>query len=458
MAPKPTGWNRFVATLQGEVPAAELEAFRRASGPVFELLEQVERRRLECSIDGLDPWTVPPATRVTFLCAWNAFVLQTLGNEYLDADYRAEPRTPHFVPPVTAAQVLRFYEPVEAWVNRAWQAQANPGYRLDAAVPAALPAWMPASPFPPSHLDGMLRAVRAIRDHADAAMAFLPTKQPEDDARQAQLNHMRQLYASAQARARYAEDLCGSDPVPQVRERAAEHARSAIEQFWLLGQLTSDPELAAYAVSPPARPRRDAAPRRPTPPREGAAPALPAATKPAPAPLPHAGRAEKAPRLHLVTRHDRFKRRTITETAESVDFMGDLSGETHFSLKLAYVRAADSRWVVLDASIRSYGMPTSLSVGTLTVHADGVNTVLRPMPDHKINTLDEDGTISFHEHLGYALPDGLLEKLSFAKRAGLLFENLRGAVEVDDAVTARFQAYCRRFYEFVVQPVESRKG
>ena len=86
MTPKPTGWNRFIASLQGEVPAEELEAFRRASATVYELLERMEHRRLECGIDGLDPWTVPPATRTAFLCAWNAFVLQTLGDELLEAD------------------------------------------------------------------------------------------------------------------------------------------------------------------------------------------------------------------------------------------------------------------------------------------------------------------------------------------------------------------------------------
>jgi hypothetical protein len=226
MAGKPTGWNRFVAKLQGEVPAAELEAFRRASGPVLELLEQMERRRLECSIDGLDPWTVPPATRAAFLCAWNAYVLQTLGNEYLDADYRAEPRTPHFVPPVTAKMVLRFYEPVEAWVNRALQAQANPDYRLDVDIPASLPA-LQVEPLPPAHLDALLHAMRSVRDHAAAALEFLPATPPEERERQTQLNRIRQLYASAQARARYAEDLCGTDPVPEVRERAGEHARAA---------------------------------------------------------------------------------------------------------------------------------------------------------------------------------------------------------------------------------------
>lgn len=139
MTPKPTGWNRFIASLQGEVPAEELEAFRRASATVYELLERMEHRRLECGIDGLDPWTVPPATRTAFLCAWNAFVLQTLGDELLEADYRAEPRTPGYVPPATAEQVLRLYEPVEGWVNRAWQAEANPDYVLDVDVPAPLP-------------------------------------------------------------------------------------------------------------------------------------------------------------------------------------------------------------------------------------------------------------------------------------------------------------------------------
>jgi hypothetical protein len=267
MTSRPTGWNRLVARLRGEVPAAALEAYRRASLPVVELLEQVERRRLECSIDGMDPWTVPPAERTAFLCAWNAFVLQTLGSDLLDADYRTEPATHGYVPPVTAQQVLAFYEPVEGWVNRAYQAQANPEYRLDVPAPAPLPAWVQAEPLPPSHLPGLLHALRTVADHADAAMTFLPATMPDAPEKQAQLNRIRQLHASARARARYAEELCGVDPVPEVHARAAVHARDAMEQLSLLGQLIADPVLAEPAPAPALPPARAAAPALPSIPR-----------------------------------------------------------------------------------------------------------------------------------------------------------------------------------------------
>ena len=66
------------------------------------------------------------------------------------------------------------FEQVEGWVNRAYQAQANPDYVLDVEVPAWLPAWREVDPFPPAHLQGVLNAVRTVRDQADAAMAVFP--------------------------------------------------------------------------------------------------------------------------------------------------------------------------------------------------------------------------------------------------------------------------------------------
>jgi hypothetical protein len=125
MTTNPSMWVRMISRLQGEVPATTLEAYQRASMPVFDLLDQVEARRLACSAEGLNPWTVPPATRTEFLCAWNAFVLQSLGNDILAADYRENPSTAGYVPPVTADQVLTFYPQVEGWFNRAQQAHAD---------------------------------------------------------------------------------------------------------------------------------------------------------------------------------------------------------------------------------------------------------------------------------------------------------------------------------------------
>jgi hypothetical protein len=439
MPPRPTNWNRLVAKLQGEVPAAELEAFRRASGPVMELLEQVERRRLECSIDGMDPWTVPPATRAAFLCAWNAFVLQTLGDELLYADYRAEPRTPHFVPPETAKQVLRFYEPVEGWVNRGGQAQANPDYRLDVEVPAAIPAWVQVDPFPTAHLDGLLHAIRAVRDHAGMAMEFLPATPPAEREKEVQLNRIRQLHASAQTRARYAEDLCGTDPVPEVRDRAAEHAQAAISQFYLLGQLVADPQLAAAQAPAPATSRAQAQAR----------PALSAAAAPRPA---------GTTGLHLVTRHERARNQTITETAETIDFTGQLSGEVSFSVRLAQVHTPESRSVALDVRAWARDAYPLITTGTLTIETDGENFVLRPLPGRKRRKSHARGEVAYEEHFGYALPDGLLQKLGSARNTVLRFKTYRGMMVVDAAAIQRFQAYCRGFYEAVIQPAHAVEG
>lgn len=258
MSENPPLWGRMFARLQGEVPATTLEAYRRASLPVFELLDQVAARRLAAATDGLDPWTIPPATRAEFLCAWNAFVLQTLGNDILDADFARYPATAGYVPPVTADQVLAFYEQVEGWLNRAHQARANPDYRLDVEVPAELPPWVDAEPCPDSHLEGMLRAMRAVGEHAAAAVAALPQGAP-DPEQQAQLNRIRQLHASAETKARYAADLYGTRATAEVHERMEPHAREAIELFYLVGQLAADP---ALALPKPAKQRGGPASKR----------------------------------------------------------------------------------------------------------------------------------------------------------------------------------------------------
>jgi hypothetical protein len=247
MARNTTAWGRIYAWLQDEVPATTLEAYRRASLPVFEVMDLAEARRLECATAGLSPWTVPPATRTELLCAWNAYVLQTLGDAFLDADYEASPATIGYVPPATARQVLGFYEQVEEWLDRARRAHASPDYRLDVEVPADLPGWS-AHPSTGGHLAGVLRAMRAVGEHTAAAMAFLPDEAPGGDAQQAQLNRIRQLYASAASKARYATDLLGAGATREVQARLEPYARDAIELFYTVGQLAADPWLA---VDPP---------------------------------------------------------------------------------------------------------------------------------------------------------------------------------------------------------------
>jgi hypothetical protein len=263
MAENPSLWGRMFARMQGEVSAETLEAYRRASLPVFELMDRVEARRLACATDGLNPWTIPPATRAEFLCAWNAFVLQTLGNDILEADYAEYPTTAGFVPPVTADQVMAYFSQVEGWLDRAHQAQANPDYQLDVDVPAELPPWSEVEPSPESHLRGLLQAMRAVGEHAAAAMSILPETAPDGPEQQKQLNRIRQLYASAQSKARYAAELHGADPPPTVRERVEPYAHEAIQMFYELGQLIADPSLVgggAKAALPPAEKREERPP------------------------------------------------------------------------------------------------------------------------------------------------------------------------------------------------------
>jgi hypothetical protein len=259
MPPNPTLLGRVYAWLQDEVPATTLEAYRRASLPVFEVMDLAEARRRECAGAGLDPWAVPPATRAELLCAWNAYVLQTLGNEFLDADYEASPATAGYVPPATARQVLAFYEQVEEWLDRARQAHASPGYRLDVEAPAELPGWSAAHPSTPGHFGGVMRALRAVGEHTAAAMAFLPDEAPDGDEKQAQLDRVRQLFASAESKARYATDLLGAGATREVQLRLEPYARDAIELFSTVGQLAADPWLAVDPP-PPAVPVRAAAP------------------------------------------------------------------------------------------------------------------------------------------------------------------------------------------------------
>ena len=258
----PKLWTRLLCLIQGEVSADTLEAYRRASLSVFDLLDQAEQERLTDAADGKNAWHLPPAKQAALACSWNAFVLQTLGNAFLDADYRDNPATAGFVPPITADQVLRFYTPVEGWLTRAQQAHADPSYRLDVSVPADLPAWSDVEPCPNSHLHGMLEAMRAIRDHAQAAMNVLENAPELTPAQTKQRDSIRGLFAAASSKARYADDMHSRNPSREVHEQIEEHLKVAIEQFFRLGQLAALPQLAGQharptpipAVAPPLQP------------------------------------------------------------------------------------------------------------------------------------------------------------------------------------------------------------
>lgn len=248
---KPTLWNRMCAAISGEVSADTLEAYRRASLAVYDALEHCQAHRASAKEDGKNAWTLSSATQAEILCTWNAFVLQTLGDRFLDADYESNPETKGFVLPITADQIMRFYAHVEEWLNRAQQAHHNPEYKLDVAVPVELPAWSEVEPCPNAHLFGMMEAMKAVRDHTEGALIFLNESPPKDKDQEKSLNAIRQLHAAAQTKARYAEDMMGGNPSREVHERVEEHVKEAIEKYYLLGQLLAMPHVAAKTIAPP---------------------------------------------------------------------------------------------------------------------------------------------------------------------------------------------------------------
>ncbi len=249
--------------MAGEVSADTLEAYRRASLAVYDALDHLELHRQKARDEGKTAWDMAPAAKSEVLCTWNAFVLQTLGDRFLDADYQGDVKTVGFVPPITADQILTFYTPVEGWLNRAQQAHHNPDYKLDMPVPAQLPAWSEVEPCPNAHLVGMLEAMRAVRDHTQAALTFLEASEPKTDDQKKSLNMIRQVQAATLSKARYADDMMGGSVSRDVHERVEEHVKDAIEGLFLLGQLLAMPELALKLNAPAPIPAPPMPPQAP---------------------------------------------------------------------------------------------------------------------------------------------------------------------------------------------------
>jgi hypothetical protein len=243
MTDAPKLWTRLVAAPHGEIPAATLEAYRHAGAGAYELLERAELRRAELTIEHADAWSTDPATKAFLLCTWNAFTLQLLGDELLAADYRVNPATVGFVPPVTAQQALAFYAQVEGWLSRANQAASNPAYRLDVQVPAELPEWVEVEPCPREHLQAMLGACRRLRRHTEVAFGEMEKTAGADQG--AALGQLRQCLAVMNTAADYADRMYQPDAGQEQHERAEDSVHRAIEAAYLLGQLLAMPELLA---------------------------------------------------------------------------------------------------------------------------------------------------------------------------------------------------------------------
>jgi hypothetical protein len=244
-------WTRIVAGLHGEVAAETLEGYRRAGASVYDLLDRVQRRREEAKVGGKSPWEADRGLRFQIAFAWNAFVLQTLGDQLIEADYAADSSTVGFLPRVTAEQVAALYHQVEPWVSRANQAASNPGYEPDVHLPAELPHWVEVEPCPRAHLTAMMAAVRSIRGRALIAVgAFQEDQVPKEHLGRVGL--VRQRIADADTAADYALQLWAGDPLRRLHEEVEQRIKTALEGYYVAGQMLAVPELVPAARRGPS--------------------------------------------------------------------------------------------------------------------------------------------------------------------------------------------------------------
>jgi hypothetical protein len=254
---RPTLMTKMRATLGGERDATLLEALRAAGRVAFDELISAEKVRDEISAAGSSVWDAPVAVSSQLLAAWNAFVLQTLGETFLNADYTANPGTVGFVPPVTYDQTSRWFAAVEGWVSRARQARVNPDYDIshELALPASLPPWAEVEPCPPEHLSALLAAIPPVREHVDVAL-FALEKAGVPEKRRKAVNRLKQMAAEAAAATDYAVGLRTQRHNASLHELIENNLKQALELWFHVGQLAAMPRLLDNyrAQRPAARP------------------------------------------------------------------------------------------------------------------------------------------------------------------------------------------------------------
>ena len=257
MPDQPTLMTRLRARLAGEVSTDTIEAYRAAGASAYGLLVEAEQERSALEVD--DYWSVPAAQQTFFLATWNAFVLQTLADAFIEADSAFDPGTAGFVPPVTARQAVDLYGDVEQWLVRARQAQADPEYQLDLYVPAELPEWVEVEPCPMAHLHAMITAARKLREHARIAVADLQGRAPE--TRRADVARIESLLAAVETKSDYADQLHaqlhrGESASQDLHERIEESIKDALEKGFLVGQLAAMPQIEQYVSGSVPAPKR----------------------------------------------------------------------------------------------------------------------------------------------------------------------------------------------------------
>lgn len=236
--------TRLAATLRGEVSAETVEAYRRAGAGAYEDLLAAEKLRERLAGGGTDLWHARPGESTQLLCSWNAFVLHTLGEQFVEADYLADPRTVGFLPPVTAEQAAACFGEIEQWSARARRAERDVNFDVGAelSLPAPLPGWVEVEPCPRAHLAAMVTAARSMRERLQVALADF-TRAGIPEGKEPVAAKLAGIVAEADAGVSFAESLWSPSTGVHVHQRIETSVKRELESYYRAGQLLAMPGL-----------------------------------------------------------------------------------------------------------------------------------------------------------------------------------------------------------------------
>lgn len=220
--------------MKGQVPASTLAAHRRAGADIPALLED--------AIGELgDPWRGAERHQIATLCAWNAYVCQTVANALVDAESYEDSTTAGYLPPRLAGDALVLYREAESWRTQAIQARTSKSFMLDARAPDTFPLRIDPLLGGASVPRGLLWSLQAIvtrRDAFERAVSTAPAEQWEA------AGVLQELFGAVQSAGDYAARMWSDSMPSDVRAEVAERLRSAIANAYVLGELAAMPQLA----------------------------------------------------------------------------------------------------------------------------------------------------------------------------------------------------------------------
>jgi hypothetical protein len=252
--------NAFFSFMRGEKSQAELDAYRQAMRHIDDLEAALQMQVLNRPLDpGQGPWARPHNHQQAMAFTWIARGLATIATTLLDSDAREDPNTVGYLPLVTFGQVKELYVQVPQFIQRAWEALANPRYRSDKPLPMPLgPRIEAEGKCPLVHLKGIHAAATALDQLGQARVAhYLQAVQscgvtPSEEVKQ-DLASLAQIWARAQSKVAFSSQQIiivsqGRDVPLSTHEEAENRLWDALSDHFLAGQFVAMPELLHSAA------------------------------------------------------------------------------------------------------------------------------------------------------------------------------------------------------------------